>query len=302
VLGEEQVESFHRDGLLILREFLGPEELDLLQSDVDRVIESGIRRVGEGHGYRLVDGRDQYYRTDGIWGYGAALRSVTVRPGLLAAVGQCIGHPFLPINDSIVVKLPRSGVPIPWHQDPPYQGPDGLPVTFGVPNFTVDIYLDHTTETNGCLYGIAGHHLVGHVEVEQYGEEELFSRPDSIPIEMEPGDILFHSTTTPHGSRANQSDDTRRVIYIHYMAREVLEAMHPEWMADKPGFSDAGIETARAMIEEAGVAADLERNGVRLGDNGFEFVGDPGTPPFLWDMLGSEMAPDQIEAKKRLLA
>jgi hypothetical protein len=34
------------------------------------------------------------------------------RPLLLTAVGQCFGQPFMPINNSLVVKLPRSGVAI----------------------------------------------------------------------------------------------------------------------------------------------------------------------------------------------
>jgi len=119
-----------------------------------------------------------------LWERHAAFRIATVNPDLLAAVGQCLGHPFMPINDSLVVKLPDSGVAIPWHQDPPYEGSDGLAHTFGIPNFDCDIYLDDATTENGCLYGLAGYHLAGHVEVERFREEALFSRGDAISIEM----------------------------------------------------------------------------------------------------------------------
>ena len=86
-----------------------------------------------------------------LWERYAAFRMATVNPNLLAAVGQCLGYPFMPINDSLVVKLPRSGVDIRWHQDPPYEGPDGRAETFGIPNFDCDIYLDSATIENGCL-------------------------------------------------------------------------------------------------------------------------------------------------------
>ena len=134
-----------------------------------------------------------------LWDHDAAFRIATVNPILLSAVGQCLGHPFVPINDSLVVKLPRSGVAIRWHQDPPYEGPEGLPDTFGIPNFDCDIYLDEATIENGCLYGLAGYHLAGHVEVERFEEEELFNRPDAVALPMQPGDVSCTRSARPTG-------------------------------------------------------------------------------------------------------
>ena len=131
MLTKQQIDEFHRDGLLVLRGVFNEEEVRALQQAADEVTREAVAGTGTGHGYRDVDGRRQYYRTDGVlWERYAAFRIATVNPNLLAAVAQCLGHPFLPINDSLVVKLPHSGVAIPWHQDPPYQGPDGLAETF----------------------------------------------------------------------------------------------------------------------------------------------------------------------------
>jgi ectoine hydroxylase-related dioxygenase (phytanoyl-CoA dioxygenase family) len=303
MLSAAQIEQFHRDGVLVLRGVFGEQEVNGLREAAEEVQREALAGAGSGHGYRVVDGKRRYYRTDGgLWDRHVAFRAATVHPGLLAAIGQCLGHPFMPVNDSLVVKLPRSSVSIPWHQDPPYAGPDGLAGTFGIPNFDCDIYLDDATLDNGCLYALAGYHLVGRVELERFPEEQLFDRADAIALEMRPGDVLFHAVSTPHGSRANDSDTVRRVFYLHYMAREVLETLHPEWASTKRGFAPSDIERARAMIDERArfrmSASDTA--GCRLTTEGFVFPREPATPPRHWEALVAELSPGQVRAAKTL--
>ena len=303
MLTKQQIDEFHRDGLLVLRGVFNEEEVRALQQAADEVTREAVAGTGTGHGYRDVDGRRQYYRTDGVlWERYAAFRIATVNPNLLAAVAQCLGHPFLPINDSLVVKLPHSGVAIPWHQDPPYQGPDGLAETFGIPNFDCDIYLDRATVQNGCLYGLAGYHLVGHVEVERFADEELFHLEDAVPLEMEPGDVILHAISTPHGSRANDSDTLRRVFYVHFMAREVMETLHPEWVGTHRGFDSGDVQKVREMVDERIGAGRWgpETKQVELTPDGFVFAGQPVTPPWHWQTLIADMPPQEMKEAKTL--
>jgi hypothetical protein len=305
VLTTEQIDRFHRDGLLVVRGVFGDEEVRALQAAADEVTREAVAEAGTGHGYREVDGRKQYYRTDGVlWDGYEAFRTATVNPGLLAAVGQCLGYPFLPINDSLVVKLPHSGVAIPWHQDPPYQGADGRAETFGIPNFDCDIYLDSATLQNGCLFGLAGYHLSGHVEVERFDEEELFGRADATPLEMAPGDVILHAISAPHGSRANDSNTLRRVFYVHFMAREVLETLHPDWVGTRLGFDERGLARARQMLDERegiGLSGPGTEK-VELTPEGFVFGGEPVTPPRHWETLLADLPPKRVRAAKTLEA
>jgi phytanoyl-CoA hydroxylase len=303
VLTDEQINQFHRDGLLVMRDVFGPDAVRALQRAADDVTVEAVAGRGVGHGYRVVEGRRQYYRTDGVlWDRDAAFRTATVHPDLLSAVGQCLGHRFMPINDSLVVKLPRSGVAIRWHQDPPYEGPDGLGNTYGIPNFDCDIYLDEATVENGCLFGLAGHHLAGHVEVERFREEELFARPDAIALPMNPGDVLLHAISAPHGSRANDSETLRRVFYVHFMARETLETLHPEWLGTKHGFGERDVDRVRSMIEERARAGLTEpgTEKVDLTPDGLVFTGEPVTPPRHWQTLIDRLTPKQLQAAKSL--
>jgi phytanoyl-CoA hydroxylase len=292
MLSAQQLGQFHRDGLLVLRGVFSDHELQALQQAAEEVQQEALAGAGSGHSYRDIDGHQQYFRTDGVlWERYAAFRMATVNPSLLAAVGQCLGHPFMPINDSLVVKLPHSGVAIPWHQDPPYDGPEGLAETFGVPNFDCDIYLDAATIKNGCLYGLAGCHLAGHVDLEHLQEQELYSRTDAIPLEMAPGDVLFHAISTPHGSKANDSNTLRRVFYVHFMAHEVLRTLYPGWVGIRRGFAQRDIQRADVMLEErvrAGLSGPRTAR-VKLTPDGFVFAGEPVTPPRYWQTLIADL-------------
>lgn len=299
MLDQDSIDRFHRDGFLVVHNVLDESEVTTLRSAVDNTVAMGVAGEGAGHSYRMVNGGNRYFRTDGVWAYGRAYRDVTVKPEILAIVGQLLGHPFVPINDTIVVKLPQSGVAIDWHQDPPYAGVGGRATTFGVPNFDIDIYLDHATVETGCLYAIAGHHLVGHVELERFTDDELFDRDDAMPLELGPGDVLVHAITAPHGSRANVTDDLRRVFYVHYMAREVLEQLYREWV-DVGSFAPEGLERLHAMVEHAGDR--LSARDVRLGNDGFAFVGSPGTPRHHWQTLVDALSADETMARKTLRA
>ena len=122
---------------------------------------------------------------------------------------RIIGPDFIPCWESLVFKLPKNGSSVKWHRD-------GNTIRENHPIFNVDIYMDHSTVDNGCVWVIPGSHLWGIEEAQKQIEkgDENFDRPDAVPAEVEPGDILLHHTKVLHGSKINMSDTLRRVIYF----------------------------------------------------------------------------------------
>jgi hypothetical protein len=104
MLGQDAIDRFHRQGFLAVRDLLDDAEIGALRSAVDTTVAMGVAGEGTGHSYRHINGRDQYFRTDGVWDHRKAFRDVTVKRELLAIVGQLLGHPFVPVNDTIVVR------------------------------------------------------------------------------------------------------------------------------------------------------------------------------------------------------
>lgn len=294
MLTQEQIDYFHENGYLIMPGLIKGKELEMLQRAADVVQEEGIRREGDGHRYyKNKDGSATYWRSEHLWQRDDIFQAVTVHPELLENIGQCIGDTFYPWNDSLVVKLARSGAPVKWHQDPPYWDPSRTG-TFAIPNFTTDIYLDYSGPDNGCVWAIHGRHLVGPVDFNQVTEEELFERCGAVPLRMQPGDVLFHCLSTPHGSTFNYSDKQRRIFYIHYLNEEVFQDGYASasWSKDKQGWNDERHALVRNMLktrERFGFPMPDLTNRLALGDRGFRFAGTPVTPPRHWETLQAGM-------------
>ena len=184
-----------------------------------------------------------------------------------------------------MIKLPEIGAAVAWHQDPPYHRPSRSS-TFPTPNFTTDIYLDDSDEENGCVYAIPGIHLEGHIDLTTRTDAEWFASEEAGPIVMEPGDVLFHALSTPHGSEANISDRIRRVFYIHYLCEEVYQDGYASeaWAKDKPGWS---IERHRALEEMFAARTSLglepaQSENVELTENGLITSGGARSEKNCW--------------------
>jgi len=305
MLNQEQIDFFHEHGYLIMPGLIKGRELEMLQRAANQVQKEGVRREGYGHRYYSnKDGSETYWRSEHMWQRDDIFLAATVNPELLENIGQCIGDTFYPWDDSLVVKLSRSGAPVPWHQDPPYGtrfGDTNKTSTFDVPNFTTDIYLDYSGPDNGCVWAIHGRHLVGPVDFSQVTQSDLYEQCGAVPLEMQPGDVLFHCLSTPHGSMFNTSDKQRRIFYIHYLNEAVFQdayALAP-WLEGQYGWNEQRYELICKMLkkrEQFGFQ-DLTQH-VMLGDTGFKFVGSPSTPNRYWGELQARMSDSERERLK----
>lgn len=305
MLTQEQIDFFHANGYLIMRGVVQGVELARLQQAADEVQAQGIAREGNVVDHRYAPGpggEEVYWRSEKMWQRGDVWQSVAVHPDLLENIGQCIGQAFFPWNDSFVVKLPYSGAQVKWHQDPPYNDP-ARETVYPVPNFTTDIYLDHSGPDNGCVYALPGRHLVGNVNLGDRSMEALCASREAVPLEMEAGDVLFHCLSTPHGSQPNLSGIQRRIFYIHYLADEVYRDGYGDapWAALKPGWGTERQELIRSMMEKRralGYEPPLERSTLQFGTGGFTFDGTPVTPLRHWGALTDALSPDRRADEK----
>ena len=136
----------------------------------------------------------------------------------------------------------------------------------------------------------------------KYSESELFERFGAIPLEMEPGDVLFHSISAPHGSIGNVTHTMRRIFYVHYMPREVWDNSYPGWAGSKRGFGPEGAALVERMLADRTLLGlpGLDGSQVRWDGHAFEFVGRPTTPPRYWGDLIRRMSPRQIKDMQTL--
>ncbi|MCG9129817.1 phytanoyl-CoA dioxygenase family protein [Candidatus Poribacteria bacterium] len=204
-----EIQFFVDNGYLILKNIIQPDELDVIQGESQRLIDE-ILNQGPADPWCMRG-------PEGIPYYLTYLHShpnefslkLLGHPTIGDLLYRIIGPDFIPCYESLVFKLPKNGSSVRWHRD-------GNAIRENLPIFNVDIYIDHSTVENGCVWVIPGSHLWGIEEAQEIIDqgEANFDRSDAVPAEVEPGDILLHHTKVLHGSKINTTDTLRRVIYF----------------------------------------------------------------------------------------
>ncbi len=214
----EHLETYHRDGYVVVRNFFSQPEIDLLY---------GIALGDE------VMSKKSYDRTDAsglktklaLWyslddsTYSKFARSERI----VDAVEKILEGKACHYHSKLMQKEPKTGGAWEWHQDYGYWYKNN---GFLFPDMlSVLTALTPSTQENGCLQMIRGSHRMGRVEHGFSGEQvgadmekvnEALKRMPLDYLEMQPGDTAFFHCNTLHASAANLSDKSRWSIITAY--------------------------------------------------------------------------------------
>jgi phytanoyl-CoA hydroxylase len=257
MLDQVQVNDFARNGFLIMPGLLADEDLAELRACADRLQADALARLAQ-PGYlddanrinadwiehpvdhfvyrEKPDRAIAFHRVERGFTQDPVIAEMAVHPLLLTHAWQILQRPFWPRAGNIVYKLPYEGAAVRWHQDVPYlfwsfggHPSKGRPATHPIPNFTTDVYLDPSSETNGCLYALPGSHCNGTVDVDALVPGPGQNPPGAVPLELNAGDVMFHHVALVHGSQENRSPARRRTVYYHYLTDETVQDAYSDW-------------------------------------------------------------------------
>lgn len=225
-------EGFDRDGYALASGVLSGKEMDALRAEMDALIASAPNLDGKDATGAAVDQPEDFAFVEHDGGRvlqriskqlarSRVMRIVYANPRLLGLVASVYGPSFVPFAESIIVKLPREGARVAWHQDGNRH--DGIRHR----GLNVGIYLQPSTEANGCLRVIPGSHRQGKIDVHALREAHGDILPGSIPLEAGAGDITLHDRSLVHGSLPNTSPDLRITVYFGYHRLDSIEPIHP---------------------------------------------------------------------------
>eukprot|EP01047_Picozoa_sp_COSAG01_P073335 COSAG01_NODE_11928_length_1834_cov_1.332565_2_plen_298_part_00 len=222
MLTAAQVAAYHRDGVVILRDWLEPSTVDLML----RTAKADTRFTDAGRDVTDQEGLSTRLAIR-MWElpedtYSAFCRHErVVRP-----IEQLLGSPVFHYHHKMMLKEPRVGGAWEWHQDYGYW----------YSNFLHDrlascmIAVDRATRENGCLQVLQGSHRAGRIEHLQVGTkadqtgaslERVALLQQALPVvhcEMEPGSALFFHSNLLHRSAANTSEFSRWSLICCYGA------------------------------------------------------------------------------------
>lgn len=228
MLTPEQIAQFHADGFLKGERILDDARIEVLQTELARVIrDQGKSDVAQPLLCRnLSSDRDRpVWQIVNIWQASEPFRALVHDATIVEEIAQLTGASELRLwHDQIQYKPAGTGGVNMWHQDAPYWGI----LTPQTSEITAWVALDDVDESNGCMSMVPGSHLWGdQIEFLHTIKEfdDLPSESAGHPIKsrrcpVRRGQVHYHHALTWHGSHANTSTRPRRAIALHYMTAE----------------------------------------------------------------------------------
>lgn len=161
---------------------------------------------------------------------------LVIQPKALDLVEQLIGPDILVYDATYIIKEPRSGSHVSWHQDLTYWGLDGDD------QVSMWLALANTDRASGCMRMIPGSHMGGELQHHPHPEDhnnvlfqgqrvEGVDEEQSIYCELAPGQASFHHGWTLHASTPNRSSDRRVGLNVQYIAPHVRQTKRPGFTA-----------------------------------------------------------------------
>jgi phytanoyl-CoA hydroxylase len=220
--GTGRREQFERDGYLIVRGLLTPEEAAHLR---DYFMEIHRQRAIQGHNDGLAEGDilHRYPRLVHPHRVDELSRRYMLDPRIFEVLWELFGEEPLAAQSMMYYKPPGArGQSLHQDQMPLYVTPGTCIACW--------IALDRADGGNGGMLVVPGSNHLGVLckggreeNAEEYFNVSGLQVPEGhqvLQTEMDPGDALFFGGLTIHGSHANRSKDRFRRCFIgHYVGR-----------------------------------------------------------------------------------
>lgn len=220
VLSEAQVQAFHKDGYVIVRQFFSKAEIAKLSSVAlaDLEMQKNALNVTDKSG---KDTKLSLWFTPGDDVFGLLSRSERMVYGAAQLLDS--DAPVCHFHSKLMQKEPRVGGAWEWHQDYGYWYKNQF--LFPDQMVSIMVALTEATKENGCLQVIKGSHKLGRVNHgfsgEQVGADAVFvqhalNTMEHHWVELQPGDALFFHSNILHRSDANLSEHPRWTLICCY--------------------------------------------------------------------------------------
>jgi len=240
VVTEAQVETFDRDGVVLLRGAIDQAWQARLAEAIDRRLAANTAAG--------------YFEHIRVWELDPVFNEYCLRSAAPAMAAQLLKTDRVNLYyDQLFVKEPGSATRTGWHNDQPYWPVRGWPV------MTMWLALDRIGVENGALEFIPGSHKWdrwyrpfysnerGDFRQYKEGDDPLFvdlpnfeaerDEHEIRPIVMEPGDICAFHALAVHGARGNGHTTARRRGYsVRYVGRGAVYHPGPatnSWLLDE---------------------------------------------------------------------
>lgn len=224
-----QIESYRKNGFLIIEDFLNEAELEHWRQVVAQAIKerNGLKipgkeiRLGEDDGIN----EDAAYFNNvfdqllNLWQTNDGVKQLMLNERIGRMAADLAGVNGIRIwHDQALVKRPWAN-PTSWHLDTPFWSFSDRRA------LSIWVALDDATLENGCLFFIPGSHELTTFENVGIGKNiggifdayPQFKQTKAHAAMMKAGSCSFHNGLTIHGAHANMTPGFRRAMTCAYM-------------------------------------------------------------------------------------
>ena len=222
-----QIETYNRDGFLILEELFSSSEVAAMRAELERIQKIDTDHLVRENGSNIAKTIYRVHEADGPTA-SPVFHAVSRTARMLEPAQDLLAEEQLYIHHTKCnLKTAIDGSVWAWHQDYGTWKRDGMPEERPT---TALVMLDEPTEMNGCLYFIPGSHKQSSLEPEFNDATgykfyvtpkkkllEIMARsPEPVAIKGKPGSVVFFDCNILHASGHNLSRNDRWAIYVVY--------------------------------------------------------------------------------------
>ena len=252
MLTPAQINQYHLDGYLLIKNFCSQQEIDKLYNVAlqDDAMRKNALDLNDQTGKKT---KLSLWFTPGNDVFGYLTRSEKMIQSVAPLLDS--DSPVCHFHSKLMQKEPKVGGAWEWHQDYGYwyknqfMFPDQL--------ISVMVALTEANKENGCLQVIKGSHKLGRVNHGFAGEqvgadavmvENALKTMELVYCELQPGDALIFHSNLLHRSEANLSDKPRWSIISCYCSQSNIAFNEPStsWKVPVDVVPDEAILTWKA--------------------------------------------------------
>lgn len=245
---------FQENGYYHAKGVFNAEEVRDLEHDFDRIVAqltaSGEEMNAKWGGAAMDKiGKDTVlFHTHNVQKYSAHWLQAFLHPRFLEATRAILGEDIVLHHSKLFQKPAEKGAPFPMHQDWSY-----FP-SLRDSMMAAVIHVSNATDEMGCLRVVPGSHKLGRLD-DSGGQgalsfNERFPLEDSVPVEAEPGDVVFFNYLTLHGSKPNRSATMRKTVLVQlHSGQDRIEEgnTHPNERLVLSGWNSAARRSTAAL-------------------------------------------------------
>ena len=231
-LDSSEIRSFFEEnGFYFAKSVYSVGEIQLMEKDFDRGLAQILNAEKDSNGRwggKLMDeldgGNSVLFHTHNIQSFSAVWLNAFMNPSFLNVAEAILGPDIILHHSKLFCKPPEKGSPFPMHQDWQY-----FPSVKDTMIAAV-IYVSEATDEMGSIRVHPGSHklarcqgTMGHGQNVEVANK--YPLDEGTVLEAKPGDVVFFSYFTLHGSMPNRSSKTRKSVLVQmYAGDDEIEA------------------------------------------------------------------------------